>query len=219
MTVFLKSWISVGEETLDEPALSSSVFFNEKEGTVKLGFPSSAVEVSDYARGVKPTIERNVEKRIRFKTICHSRSGKLQEASRITVGYDVATQDAETTKAIAWVEMNVSAITTHPETLPVQIVNTITGDNQIIIKDGGKVEVSSNLTGKLVWVQLPCFVDKWVYVLPDDPRIDGFQFHAVTEDKVYITVPVKLIARLPTNDGIRWIEGTFEPAAIERKQL
>ncbi len=219
MTVFLKSWISVGEETLDEPALSSSVFFDEEKGTVKLGFPSSAVEVSEYARGVKPTIERDVAKPVRFKTVCHSHSGKLQEASRVTVGYDVAAQDAETTRAIAWVEQNVSALTTHPETNPVKIVNNITGDNQIIIKDGGKVEVSNNLTGKLVWVQIPCFVDKWVYVLPNDPRIDSFQFHGVTDTRIYVTVPVELIARLPTNDGIRWIEGTFDPNAVERKSL
>lgn len=211
----LKAWISVDGVAIDDEAIASTVTLDLENGKVRLGFPTRATEVDAIARGKRFGTDRDFEM---FRIlVCTPVSTKAQLVDESGVsGYEIYDQPAETTKTLAWVEFgqkpNVSAE-------PIQIVDKITGANQIVIKKNGAIVVSQDLVGKTVRSRLPVFVDKRVVVLLEP--LENFRLHIVTEDPTptYLSVLITIEVTSPTQGGTRWLQGTFDPASVERKAL
>lgn len=212
----IRAWISVEGVAVDDEAIASTVLFDREKGKVRLGFPTRAVEADAIARGKKFIIERDFELSRVLLCTPSSTTSQLKDQSGIS-GYVIPRQEEKHCNSPAWVEFgNLPYVSSQP----IQIVDKITSSGQIVIKDGGAVEVSRDLIGKTIRTQLSVFVDKRVSVSLE-PLI-GFDIHLIQQEQSkikYLTVNVTTVVRSPAMGGTRWIEGVFDPPKIREELL
>ena len=201
---------------VDDEAIASTVFLDLQNGRVRLGFPTCAVEIDAIARGKRFAIDRDFEMNRVLVCTPTSTTAKLQDESGVT-GYEIAAQKSQDTRALAWIESgNPPYVKAHP----IQIVDKITGDDQIVIKAEGAAEVSGNLIGQTLRSRIPVFVDKRVTVLLEP--LECFTLHVIAEkpELTYLCLDAAIAKTSPSSQGgTRWLEGTFDPSQVKTESI
>lgn len=200
---------------MDYPGIPSRSSIDLERGRLVAEFPVEAVEIDSIAAKKRFRIDRDFEYIALLSCTPRSESAQLVDDSGIT-GYVISKQEAETTRAIAWVE---TALPTKPKnedspthaTSLLEVVDSITGSGQVIIGDGGGIRVSRDLVGKTVRARIPCFCDRRVVRLLKP--LTEFTLHAVVnrnEETQYLeAVCCSTIATSSSSIGYRRLEAMF----------
>ncbi len=218
-------WLSVGGEALDYPGIPSRSSIDLETGKLVAEFPVEAVEVDSIAAKKQFRIDRDFELPVLLHCTPRSEIAQLVDDSGLT-GYEIPKQEAATTKAIAWIETPLPVnpknqdSPTHSTSL-LAVVDEITGDGQVVVGEGGVIQVSRDLIGKTVRVRLMAFCDRRVVRLLEP--LTEFYLHAViqegSETKYLQAQCVPAIATAFSSLGYRRLEATFNTKAVEINKI
>lgn len=211
----LKAWISVDGVAVDDEAIPSTVFLDLENGRVRLGFPTRATEIDAIARGKRFRVDRDFEMTRTLVCTPSGTSSCFTDESGVT-GYEILEQKAISTQALVWIE---SGTPPYVNAAPVEVVDKITSDSQIVIKAGGLIEVSRNLIGQRLRSRIPVFVDKRVTVLLEP--LEKFCLHIITKKPPleYLEAIVTITTKPPQQNGARFLEGNFDPTELKKTEI
>lgn len=151
----LKAWL----EIVDDPpivvpafAQASSVTVNTTDGTLYMEFAAITAELDAVAAGKKYEVRSGYASTTMLELTPVSTTATAKDV-RKSAAYEIEEQDPENTSALAFLPP--PAGTTEATPLEIVAVGQVKGKNQIAIASGGKCEVSSNLIGKTIKIQMP----------------------------------------------------------------
>lgn len=163
----LKAWL----EIVDDPpvvvpafAQASSVTVNTTDGTLYMEFAATTAELDAVAAGKKYEVRSGYASTTMLELTPVSTTATAKD-TRKSAAYEIEEQNPETTSALAFLPP--PAGTTQATPLEIVAVGQVKGKNRIAIAAGGKCEVSSNLVGKTIKIQMPVSYPEAVLILQE----------------------------------------------------